>query len=112
MEIEKQQINANGIKIFATESGAAVGRAYLYLLKNDLHPEPFGFMEDVFVEENFRKHGIGSMLIKAIIEEAKALGCYKLICTSRYEKPDVHGFYKKFGFKEHGFEFRMDFYRV
>src|SRR3989344_1236325 len=74
--------------------------------------EPFGFMEDVFVEENFRKHGIGSMLIKAIIEEAKALGCYKLICTSRYEKPDVHGFYKKFGFKEHGFEFRMDFYRV
>src|SRR3990167_10611681 len=108
MEILKQEIAANGIKIIATENGATIGRAYLYLLKNDLHEEPFGFMEDVFVEEVHRKRGIGRMLVEAVIAEAKSQGCYKLICTSRHEKPDVHDYYKKFGFADHGLEFRVD----
>jgi len=109
MEIEKQQINTAGIKFFAKEDGQIVGRAYLYILKNDLHDQPFGFMEDVFVEEAFRKHGIGKQLVEAVITEAKEQGCYKLVCTARYEKPEVHSFYKKFGFTDHGKEFRVDF---
>ena len=109
MELEKQQINANGVKILATENGQTVGRAYLYLLKNDLHRELFGFMEDVFVEEAFRSRGIGGKLVEAVIAEAKSQGCYKLICTARLSKPEVHTFYEKFGFKKWGTEFRMDF---
>ena len=104
-----QQVSASGIKILAIENGETLGRAYLYLLKNDLHEAPFGFIEDVFVEEAHRSKGIGSKLVDAVIAEAKAQGCYKLICTSRHEKPEVHGFYKKFGFKDHGLEFRIDF---
>ncbi len=109
MEIEKQQVSGTGVKILAKEGDEQIGRAYLYLLKNDLHTEPFGFIEDVFVEEAHRSKGIGSKLVEAVVVEAKAQGCYKLICTSRHEKPEVHGFYKKFGFKDHGLEFRIDF---
>ncbi len=109
MQIERQQISATGIKFLATENGQTVGRAYLYILKNDLHEDSFGFMEDVFVDESHRKQGVGSKLIEVVIAEAKARGCYKLICTARHEKQDVHGYYKKFGFADHGLEFRMDF---
>ena len=109
MELEKKEIKHQGVKISAIENGEVLGHGYLYILKNDLHEAPFGFLEDVFVEEAQRKKGIGSQLIKAVIAEAKAQGCYKLICTSRHEKPEVHNYYKKFGFKEHGLEFRMDF---
>jgi len=109
MDIQKQQINASGIKILAKEGDEQIGRAYLYLLKNDLHDAPFGFIEDVFVEEAHRSKGIGSQLVKAVIAEAKAQGCYKLICTARQSKPEVHVFYEKFGFKKWGTEFRMDF---
>ena len=108
MELEKTQITATGIKFLATENRQTVGRAYLYILKNDIHEAPFGFLEDVFVEEAHRKKGVGSELIKAVIAEAIARGCYKLICTARHEKQDVHSYYKKFGFADHGLEFRMD----
>ena len=97
-----------GIKFTAEENGQVVGRALLYILKNDLHPEPFGFMEDVFVEEAYRSHGIGKQLVTALIAEAKTLGCYKLVGTSRHERTEAHGFYKKFGFYDRGLEFRLD----
>ena len=109
MEIKKQPINAAGVKFIAEENGKPVGRAFLYILKNDLHEAPFGFLEDVFVEEQFRKAGIGRKLVEAVIAEAKNQGCYKLICTARHEKSEVHAYYLKFGFKDHGVEFRMDF---
>lgn len=109
MQIEKQQISADGVKLLATENGQTLGRAYLYLLKNDLHEAPFGFLEDVFVEEKHRSRGIGSQLIKAVIAEAKTRGCYKLICTARHEKQATHSFYLKFGFTDHGKEFRINF---
>lgn len=109
MDIQKQQITSSGIKLLATENGKTLGRAYLYILKNDLHEKTFGFMEDVFVEESYRKQGVGSKLVEAVIAEAKVQGCYKLICTAREARPEVHSFYEKFGFKKWGSEFRMDF---
>ena len=109
IEITRQAAQSiSGIKFTAKDDGKTIGRAYLYLLKNDLHEQPFGFLEDVFVEEAFRGHGIGSKLVEAVIAEAKTQGCYKLICTARQTKPEVHAFYEKFGFNKWGSEFRMD----
>lgn len=89
--------------------GKEIARAFLYLLKNDLHQKPFGFMEDVFVQEEFRGKGYGKKIVEALIEEARKKGCYKLICTSRPSRDKVHAWYKKLGFREQGFEFRIDF---
>jgi len=44
------------------------------LIYNDLHPEPYGLLEDVFVEEEFRGQGIGKSLVRAVIEKAKEVG--------------------------------------
>lgn len=110
MEFKKEiKKDTFAIKITAEENGATVGRLYLYILKNDLHKEPFAFLEDVFVEESHRKLGIGSQLVEKAIEEAKAQGCYKLIGNSRMSKEKVHAFYERLGFKKHGFEFRIEF---
>ncbi|MBI4049400.1 MAG: GNAT family N-acetyltransferase [Candidatus Doudnabacteria bacterium] len=109
MEIKTQTIkDCFAVKITAHEDDKQVGRLYLYMLKNDLHKEPFGFLEDVFVAEEYRKQGIGTELVKTAIEEAKRQGCYKLICTSREASEKIHAFYKRLGFKKWGFEFRMD----
>lgn len=108
MEIEIKKINAKGIKFYIKEGNKEIARAYLYLLTNDLHKEPFGLMEDVFVDESLRGQGIGTKLVEELIKEAKKR-CYKLICTSRYQKPEVHRLYERLGFKDHGKEFRIDF---
>ncbi|MEI6731599.1 MAG: GNAT family N-acetyltransferase [archaeon] len=109
MEINKKDLNATGIKFYIKHEGREVARAHLYLLRNDLHKQPFGFMEDVFISEELRGKGMGTTLVQRVIEEAKTAGCYKLICTSRHSKPKVHALYEKLGFADHGKEFRMNF---
>jgi len=109
MEIKQANLEAKAIKFTAEEAGKVVGRAFLYLIYNDLHQRPGGLMEDVFVEEDYRGQGIGTKLVEAVIAEAKAQDCYKLIGTSRHSRPKVHAMYEGLGFKNYGVEFRMDF---
>lgn len=109
MEYRKTKIDeAYAIKITAEEEGKVLGWGYLYILINDRHEEPYGFIENVYVEQEFRSRGIGSELIKMIIQEAKDRGCYKLVGNSRTFKTKVHEFYEKLGFMKFGFEFRMN----
>ena len=88
--------------------GREVARAYLYILSN-LHKQPFGFMEDVFVAENYRSKGLGTKLVQELINAAKQNNCYKLVATSRHARPKVHDWYIGLGFKDWGKEFRIDF---
>ena len=110
MDIEKTEGAYIGIRFSVIENGVEVSRARLYILENDLHKgEMFGLMEDVFTYEDSRCKGIGSELVKKIIQEAIDRNCYKLICTSRYTSEKVHDMYEKLGFVNHGKEFRIDF---
>ncbi|PIR74670.1 MAG: GNAT family N-acetyltransferase [Candidatus Magasanikbacteria bacterium CG10_big_fil_rev_8_21_14_0_10_47_10] len=110
MKIKKESQNrAYAIRFSAQEDGSEVGRAYLYILYNDLHDEPVGLMEDVFVEEKYRGRGIGTSIVTDLIVEAKKQGCRKLIGQSRYGRDDVHALYIRLGFRDHGKNFRMDF---
>lgn len=109
MDIKQKIINAQGIKFYIEADGLEAARAYLYILKNDLHDQPFGFMEDVFVREDYRGQGLGTKLILELIKAAKESNCYKLVGTSRCGRPKVHNWYLNFGFKDWGKEFRMDF---
>ena len=109
MEIVKSEANSKRIRFSIIIHGTEVARAFLYLINNNLHSEPYGLVEDVFVEPELRQQGIGSKLIKDIIAEARKQGCYKLIATSRHKKTKVHELYEKFGFQDHGKEFRMNF---
>ncbi|PSB22354.1 GNAT family N-acetyltransferase [filamentous cyanobacterium CCP2] len=107
--IHFQSVDAAGIRLSVDEDGKEVGRAYLYIMQNDLHDEPFGLMENVWVDETYRGQGIGSDLVNTIIQQAKEKGCYKLIATSRSSRSQVHELYKRLGFEAYGIEFRMNF---
>jgi len=109
METKIEEITGQGFKFLIMEQNKEVARARLYVLENDLHPEPFGFIEDVYVQEDCQGKGYGTKIIKLLIEKAKECNCYKLICTSRLTKPGIHSFYDKLGFKKYGYEFRINF---
>ena len=108
VEINTRALTVSGKKLFAQEDKKEIGRVYVYFLSNDLHHEPFAFIEDVFVEEDHRGRGVGSELVNRAVEEAKEKGCYKVVMTARTENKGVHTLYSKAGFSEHGKEFRMD----
>ena len=106
-KINKKTVKASGVKFFVEKDGKEVARAFLYIMNNDLKKEPFGLLEDLFVDESLRGQGIGTELLNMVITEAKKLGCYKLVGTSRYERESVHKMYEKIGFKKFGVEFKM-----
>lgn len=109
MRIDREIRSAKGIRFSVRFEDAEVARAYLYLMHNDLHEEPFGLLEDVFVEESKRGAGLGRTLVEEVIAAARDAGCYKLIATSRSSRPRVHDLYRQLGFQEHGLEFRFNF---
>jgi GNAT superfamily N-acetyltransferase len=106
--LTQTDVSAGGIRLSLRNNGEEAAHAYLYILNNDFHEQPFGFIEDVQVKEELRGQGYGSKLMRALISKAKEMGCYKLICTSRKERTKVHDLYRKLGFAEYGREFRMD----
>lgn len=81
----------------------------MYVMNNGLHAEPFGYMEDVYVDEAVRGQGHGKLLVDQVIAKARELGCYKLVATSRQSRESVHEMYLRLGFKDYGKEFRFDF---
>lgn len=110
MELKTEEIKKNiyGIKITANEASKVIGWLQLYIISNERHDEPYAFLENVYIEEEYRKQGLGTQLVQAAIEESKKRNCYKIIGTSRTFKEGVHKFYLKNGFTNWGYEFRMD----
>ncbi|MGF1589566.1 MAG: GNAT family N-acetyltransferase [Pleurocapsa sp.] len=109
VEIKVKTIEARGIKFSIIEAEQETARAYLYIMYNDLHSEPFALLEDVYVDESQRGKGLATKLVKQVITAAQQQGCYKLIANSRKSRPKVHQLYKRLGFQEQGLEFRIDF---
>ena len=106
--IEAKTVEAKGIRFALIENEREIARAYLYIMHNDLHSEPFGLLEDVYVNENYRGSGLGTKLVKQVISVAKEQNCYKLIATTRKSRLKVHQLYERLGFVCRGYEFRID----
>jgi GNAT superfamily N-acetyltransferase len=90
------------------DDGDVIASAYLYLIHNDGHDFPYGLIERVFVSNQSRGQGLGTKLVKKLIELAEDKDCYKIVGTSRYSNTKVHEFYEKLGFVDHGKSFRMN----
>ena len=64
-----------------------------------------GHIEDVAVHRDHQKKGIGAALIRHAVDEARKLGCYKVI-LSCFE--DRVAFYEGLGFRPHDVGLRID----
>ena len=109
MKIQRESRPARGIRFSISGDNGEIARAYLYVMTNDLHAEPFGLLEDVYVDESQRGSGLGTALVREVIATAREAGCYKLIATSRASRPRVHELYERLGFANYGLEFRLTF---
>ncbi|MBI3232336.1 MAG: GNAT family N-acetyltransferase [Candidatus Doudnabacteria bacterium] len=107
-EIQRTITSSKVIKLELKDGKTKIGRAFLYIIENDLHKRPYGLLEDLFVNEKYRGTGLGKQLLLMAVKEAKKRKLYKLIGTSRSSRAEVHSFYEKHGFKKYGFEFRLN----
>ncbi len=57
-----------------------------------------GQIEGVRVDEAYRGHGIGNMMIQWAIDKARELGCHLIQLTMDKKRKETIEFYKKLGF--------------
>ena len=78
------------------DDGVIVGTATLAILHKPMGLE--GHLEDLVVDESFRKRGIGTALIEQIIKLARAQRLPSLHFTSRPSREAANLLYEKMGF--------------
>ena len=58
-----------------------------------------GHIEDIVVDTSFQRAGIGSLIVKSLLEQAELEGCYKVSLECREDKKI---FYQGLGFEHTG----------
>jgi N-acetylglutamate synthase-like GNAT family acetyltransferase len=98
-------------QLFVLEAGGrVVGSACLIIIPNLTHQgRPYALAENVVVDADSRSSGYGELLMRHIMQKARAAGCYKLALTSNKQRPDAHRFYQRLGFSAASEGFRVEF---
>ncbi|MFH0857537.1 MAG: GNAT family N-acetyltransferase [Candidatus Magasanikbacteria bacterium] len=71
MELKKDAQKSDVVRISSEEENKEVGHVYLYFIKNDGHDAPYAYIEDLFVEEEYRGRGIGGKMVEECIRFAQ-----------------------------------------
>lgn len=95
-DILRERNNKDNLTFVALSEGKVVGTASLIIESKFLHGKRVGHVEDVAVLSEFQGKKIGHQLIDALVLEAKANNCYKMILDC---KKELIPFYQRFGFE-------------
>jgi ribosomal protein S18 acetylase RimI-like enzyme len=80
--------------------GNVVGTADLLIVDNFTHGgAPWAVIENVVVDEDARRLGVGSALTEEAVRRCAAAGCYKVQLLSHKRRTAAHEFYRKMGFE-------------
>ena len=106
-EVYRQRLG-QGIRTYvALYRGQVVGTASLLVERKFIHRGGrVGHIEDVAVHREFRLRGAGTALVGYATEEARKLGCYKVILDCF---PNLVPFYERLGYRPHNLGLRVDF---
>ena len=90
----------------ARHYGKTLGTFTLLIVDNLAHlGARYGIVEDFVVTAEWRGMGIGRQMMRFAMQKCHKAGCYKLVLSSNKKRVDAHRFYKKLGFRQHGYSF-------
>jgi GNAT superfamily N-acetyltransferase len=86
--------------LVAAVGGRVVGYAELHARPSVLNGVREGWLAALAVRPECRGHGIGTVLIGAIEDEARRLGCESIVLESSEFRTKAHQFYLTLGFEQ------------
>jgi predicted N-acetyltransferase YhbS len=94
--------------LVAEENGFIVGTTVLLIVPNLSHNAlPWAIIENVIVNEKYRRRGIGKLMMDYCRNRAKEAGCYKVQLLSNKKRTEAHEFYKSIGYQASAEGFRL-----
>lgn len=104
-EFEELLDSKKDIVYVAVVQGVYVGFIHLSLRFDYVEgsrSSPVGYIEGIYVDENYRNRGISRKLVEAGEQWAKSLGCSEMASDTELTNVESQQFHKKIGFKEAG----------
>jgi predicted N-acetyltransferase YhbS len=100
-----------GLELLVAEEGSEViGSLVLFIAPNLSHNGlPWALVENVIVDQKYRRQGIGKLLMDYAIARAKKAHCYRIGLSSDKRRKDAHQFYRSLGFEASSHGFRLYF---
>ncbi|MFC1920607.1 GNAT family N-acetyltransferase [Chloroflexota bacterium] len=94
--------------IVAEENGEIIGTTMLMIVPNLSHNAlPWAAVENVVVDEGYRRKGTGKLMMDYCQARAKEAGCYKIQLLSNKARNEAHRFYLSLGYKASAEGFRL-----
>jgi ribosomal protein S18 acetylase RimI-like enzyme len=98
---------ARHVCVAVTGAGVA-GTAEMIVVANVAHHgKPWAVIENVIVTALARRQGVGTALIRHLVEIAETAGCYKIQLLSAKHRGPAHQLYEKCGFRPLAEGFRL-----
>ena len=96
----KDRINNKESKIFfaINDTNEAIGFVQLYETFGSLHLGKIIILYDLYVKEEFRKHGIGKKLMEKSEEYAKSIGAKGIELSTAKDNLSAQSLYEKIGY--------------
>lgn len=92
--------NVNEIIVIAKHKGIGVGFISGMVLSSFCYSKPVGIIFEVYVDEKFRKKGIATKMMDAIIKELKMYNVSSITLETSSKNTIAQQFYKKYGFSK------------
>ena len=87
------------VLIAEDHDGAAIGFAQLYPTFSSILAAPMYLFSDLFVTPEARRRGVGTLLLKSVIETARAAGAARLELATAILNDPARRLYEKLGWK-------------
>ncbi len=84
----------------AKEEGMVVGFVNFTRRRTVLHANPSGLIDELIVSQQFRGQGIGRILIAAVLDKCRRLGCSEVEVSTEKANSRAREFYQRCGFEE------------
>jgi GNAT superfamily N-acetyltransferase len=96
--------------LVAEEAGEVIGSLVLAIVPNLSHgARPWAVIENVIVDERYRRRGVGRLLMEYAVNRAKEADCCRVGLMSNVIREESHQFYRDMGFEASAYGFRQYF---
>jgi len=93
------------------EADGKVVATLVYILVPNLSHRacPWAIIENVIVDKEYRRWGLGRVLMDYALARSREAGCFRVQLCSSVQRAEAHLFYRSLGFEPSAYGFRLYF---